>query len=238
MKDAPTQYAPGAPRVSQFTMGREANIALLIDNFHPSPQALIQAASNGDSFIQGKNDFYPGKRKPLDNNYRQFLQAAVEPHLRQTYNITHKAQCTLSLCAYSLTTTPTRKLKPIQQIPHIDTHEAMKFAVVHYICNERFGGTSFYRHRSSGFESITDKRLSAYFSQLKSEVAKQNDKPPAYIRESCALFEKINDVALVFNRALIYPSNLLHSGNIDPLLGLSSDPQHGRLTINSFISMS
>jgi hypothetical protein len=55
------------------------------------------------------------------------------------------------------------------------------------------------------------------------------------MRGSNALFEQLHSVDACMNRAVIYPSRILHSGDVNPLLGLSSDPKVGRLTIGSVI---
>ena len=46
--------------------------------------------------------------------------------------------------------------------------------------------------------------------------------------------EEIRDA--VFDRVLIYRSRVLHSGQIDPTVGLSADPARGRLTANIFLN--
>lgn len=51
------------------------------------------------------------------------------------------------------------------------------------------------------------------------------------------MYEQIYSVEAKMNRAIIYPSNALHSGNINPVMGLSSEPRKGRLTIGSFIEI-
>jgi hypothetical protein len=111
-----------------------------------------------------------------------------------------------------------------------------QLAVVHYLCEPEHGGTSFYRHRASAYECITSARLVSYGQQLKKEaVAHQLHKNPCYVNSENSLFEQFHSVAASMNRAVIYPSMVLHSGDINPILGLSSDPQIGRLTIGSFI---
>jgi hypothetical protein len=40
----------------------------------------------------------------------------------------------------------------------------------------------------------------------------------------------------VYNRALLYRSSLLHSGEIADDVSLASDPQTGRLTITGFFA--
>ena len=66
-------------------------------------------------------------------------------------------------------------------------------------------------------------------------MANQIHKTPRYMSASTNMFEQLYSVEALMNRAIIYPSNLLHSGNVNAALGLSSVPKKGRLTIGSFI---
>ncbi len=218
-----------------YTYGNEKNTYLILDNFYPDPQQLITEATLGDSFAQQKSDYYPGIRKAASQTYSDYVARTFGPILKNQYSIANSKQLTISLCAYSIAITPESALRPIQCVPHIDTHDEYQFAVVHYLCQEVFSGTSLYRHRSTGYESISQERLTPYFVQLKKEVMAEAA-APKYINGTTSLFEKVDEIALKFNRAAIYPSNLLHSGNIDPLSNLSSDPRKGRLTMNTFIN--
>jgi hypothetical protein len=123
-------------------------------------------------------------------------------------------------------------------VPHIDTHDPNQFAMVHYLCSEHYGGTSFYRHRTTGHESITDTRLEEYFRILKQEVMTGGLPKLAYINGDTSLFERIAQIEVKFNRAIIYRSNALHAGDISEALGLAKNPDDGRLTLNTFINFS
>ncbi len=142
------------------------------------------------------------------------------------------------MSALAIVDTPEEQLRPMQMLPHIDTPEKNQLAIVHYLCDKEHGGTTFYRHKATGYEMITQERLYRYASQVKQEaIANQIHKNPCYMSGSNTLFEQVYAVDACINRAIIYPSNLLHSGNINTALGLSSDPKKGRLTIGSFISL-
>ena len=55
-------------------------------------------------------------------------------------------------------------------LPHVDTTQNNQLAIVHYLCNNEHGGTSFYRHKASQFEVISAERLVGYSKQLKKEA--------------------------------------------------------------------
>ena len=118
-------------------------------------------------------------------------------------------------------------------MPHFDATSAGQIAVLHYLCDASHGGTAFYRHRSTGFETITPERLQPYIATLSAEL-ERTPPPQAYVTGDTPLFEQIGAVEARFDRAVIYPSRLLHSGDIRPS-SLSLDPRRGRLTANSFL---
>lgn len=215
-------------------VGNEKNPLVIVDNFAAAPEQLCELAATEPGFIAQASDFYPGLRKPVTGNYPVVCLAGLEPVVRHQFDIPAHAKIELSLCAFSLTTTPPGQLRPIQSIPHIDTHDTNQFALVHYLCEPEFGGTSLYRHRSTGFEAITQPRLQDYFRIVKQEVMAEDKREFTYINGSTALFERIAQVDARFNRAVIYRSNQLHSADINPHCNLSTDPRQGRLTLNAF----
>lgn len=215
-------------------LGEEKNPLLIIDNFAASPEQLLGEACEPPGFMAQASDFYPGLRKPVNAHYAQQSLSAVEPLVKKYFAIDEPLQAGLSLCAFSITTTPAEQLRPIQAVPHIDTPDPLQFAMVHYLCSETFGGTSFYRHRSSGYETITEARMAPYFKTVKQELMAEARQSFDYINGDTPLFQRIGQVPVQFNRCIIYRSNLLHSGDINPTLGLSANPREGRLTLNSF----
>ena len=217
-------------------IGHEQNPLLIIDNFIAAPEQLLEQARSEPGFIAQASNFYPGLRKQISGDYPAQSLRTIIPLVREIYAITAEREAQLSLCAFSLTTTPPEKLRPIQSVPHIDTQDPLQFAMVHYLCAESFGGTSFYRHRSTGFETITQERFTHYFKILKQEVMGEQQTTFNYINGNTNLFERIYQVPVIFNRAIVYRSNQLHSADIKPDLCFSPDPHHGRLTANSFFS--
>ena len=56
-----------------------------------------------------------------------------------------------------------------------------------------------------------------------------------YVRGSTNGFEEIGRVQARFNRLVVYPGNLFHSGILPDDYDFSPDPRRGRLTINIFL---
>lgn len=223
-------------------IGKEQFPLVIIDELVEKPQYLINCATKAEvdprqQFMKQPDDYYPGIRKLVPSQYCDLL-CQLRPLLTTSFKLNDTAKADVIMSAFSLTTTPIEKLRPIQMLPHFDTPYENQFAMVHYLCNKKHGGTGFYRHRVSGFESISTDRLSCYKEQIKQQA--MNEKvhiQPRYIQGNTSLFERIYSVEAKMNRAIIYPSNVLHSGNIKSAESLSTDPLQGRLTINSFFTI-
>jgi hypothetical protein len=146
-----------------------------------------------------------------------------------------EGRLTLSMCHYSLITTAAKDLMPAQRVPHVDSFASTGLATIHYLFKASLGGTAFYRHRRTGFESIDESRRAAYVRARGEEHAGPGAPGPEYITGNTALFEQIAKQDGVFNRMLGYRRNSLHSGCIEAGFVPDPDPRTGRLSINSFI---
>lgn len=218
-------------------VGQEKNPVAVFDDFFPTPEQLLELAASTPAFMAQTSDYYPGVRKLIHGDYSQWVLDRLVPVIREFFAPADTTRAHISLCAFSLATTPTYKLRPIQCVPHVDTQDNNQFALVHYLCPEHYGGTAFFRHRASGYESITQERSSTYFPLIKQQLLQAGMGLGGYIQGDTELFEKIGQVDVRFNRAILYRSNLLHSGLIRESVGLSSDPRQGRLTANCFIHL-
>jgi len=225
--------------INVFFVGLETTPIIVIDNFVTEPDKLISLACDDKPFQTQPTDFYPGIRKPVSAHYGVLICSQLFELLKNTYQLKGATAAKTILSAFSITTTPVDKLRPIQMLPHFDTTENNQFALVHYLCNGEHGGTGFFRHNATEYERITQPRFPQYVKLLKQQAKAENlHLKPAFITNDSSLFDRIHLVAAQSNRVVIYPSNLLHSGNIQPQQGLSKDPRKGRLTISSFISIS
>lgn len=218
-------------RVSVQKIGHEQNPVLIIDDFFAEPELLIAKAEGYPAFTANASDFYPGLRKLITGDYSFECQQALSPLIREYFDVAEDSKAHSDACVFSLATTPQHKLRPIQCVPHIDTHQPHHFAMVHYLCSEKFSGTSFYRHRATRYETITSEHLEDYFKLLKSQVMSGGLPEITYIDGDTELFERIGNIPLKFNRAIVYKSNALHSGNLTAEC-LSDLPRQGRLTAN------
>lgn len=227
-----------SPHIHIEEVGNESIPILVIDDFFHDVDDLIETAGDGSEFKSNPNDYYPGSRKPISEKLGIQVCDLYWPLLKKYFpKRTQQYQNLLSqLSTFSLTTTNQEALRPIQTLPHIDTFDIQQFAVVHYLFDSNQGGTSFYRHIETGFETINEQRISAYGTLLKQQAMKaQLHKKLKYMDGDNELFTRIHSINAKKNRAIIYPSNLLHSGNILQKESLSFNPQKGRLTANYFL---
>ena len=222
--------------LTKHFIGNEKVPLLIIDNFANSATDSIEFAGDGSSFQADGKNFYPGKRKLMPKEYGEQICRQYLSYFHSFFGCSATSSAKTVISALAVADTPVQQLRPMQMLPHIDTPQSNQFAVVHYLCSKGHGGTSFYQHKETGYQTITQDRLFHYANQVKKEaMANQIHKTPRYMNGSDKLFEQLYSVEARMNRAIIYPSNMLHSGNVNATLGLSSVPKKGRLTIGSFI---
>jgi hypothetical protein len=179
---------------------------------------------------------FPGVRAPAPLSYQHFLETTLNPLLDECFDLA-PARFVFPMCHFSLVDRPPEKLAFLQRVPHIDSVRGDGLATVHYLFRGDWGGTTFYRHRQSGFEYIDEKRHAAYFDCLAQEGRREAAASSGYIDGDTQLFQRIDYVEGVFNRMIVYRRNSLHSGRIENGKVPPADPVHGRLSINSFIDL-
>ena len=210
--------------------GRENQPVVVIENFVPDPQALIDDACRHGFGPRGA--YYPGIRAPVPPVLvRRFLDG-LDAIIAEVFGITSGR---VLEAWYSLVTTSPSELAPIQRLPHYDGLEPGRLALLHFLGREEKGGTAFYRQRASGCESVDASRYPIYKAQLEADVARSGLPQAGYIAGDTPIFERIALHAARFNRAILYRGNTLHCADIPHDLSLSADPARGRLTVNTFL---
>jgi len=227
------QPEPGQPAIRVDHVGAERQPVVVVENFAPDPERLISEAE-GLSFA-AMGEYYPGVRAPVTRAYFEGLDAVLAPVMREVFGARDKIGFTRAL--YSIATTSPAELGLAQRIPHIDGVAEGMIAIVHYLSHAPFGGTAFYRHRSTGFETVDASRHRIYLDALRSDFTRLGEPASAYIAGDTATFEQIARYDAVFNRALIYRSSLLHSALLPNDAPLPADVRAGRLTVASFLSI-
>jgi len=234
--DKTVQINP-ACKLQTIRMGDENNIVVIVDDFLSDPASFLKQERLSSEFLEEADNYYPGVRSDMSSDYASHLKAFFSENISGMFGTFGAGSWSVQskLC---LANTASADLSPIQSIPHFDTSDVNQIAAVHYLCDAPYQGTSFYKHRTSGFESISPERSKAYFKWLSREAITTGMPKSGYITGDTALFKRVGKVACRYNRIIFYKSNLLHAGDINAKTDLSKDPLRGRLTANSFIKLS
>lgn len=215
-------------------VGTEQVPVLVVDNFLSDPGLLVDYAAAHAAFRPDVGAYYPGARAPAPQIYGFALRAFLGSAIADAFDL-KDFKVTSEKCDFSLVTTPPERLQVLQRMPHIDNTNPKHFAVLHYLSQPEQGGTSFYRHRETGFETVNAGRFAAYKQAVQSQLAANGPPPPSYIDGDSAMFERIASFEGVFNRVLVYRGLSLHSADIRQGASFACDARTGRLTANAFI---
>jgi Family of unknown function (DUF6445) len=219
-----------AQQFSIERVGREGTPVVVIDDFVPRPKLLENDAAMLGFAPMGVH--YPGVRAVVPPVLVRRFVEPLTPLIAQVFGVRDYAVVD---ALYSLVTTPPEALAPIQRLPHFDGVEPERLALLHFLGGALGSGTAFYRHRATGFETVTAARLPDYERELECEVTASGIPQAAYIDGDSDLFEQIALFEARYNRAILYPSNALHCARIPEDQTFSADPAIGRLTVNTFL---
>lgn len=222
-----------APAITVERVGREGEPLVVVDDFAPDADALRDAAIAAT--FEPATHHYPGIRAPLPASYLTAQLPVIAAVVRDVFG--PRGDLEVIDASFSIVTTPPAELSVQQRLPHCDAYARNRIALLHYLSPDDDDGTAFFRHRSTGFETVDQHRAAIYSGQLEAELRHAGPPPAAYVFGDTPLFEQTLLVGAKYNRALLYRSCLLHSGAIAPDAGLSPDPARGRLTITGFLSV-
>lgn len=216
-------------RIDQI--GQERQPVIVIEDFVPDPAALRAKAEALDYRVLGRH--YPGLRAEVAAKDVDAYLAPVQDLIAETFGVAGPAA--IISAGYSIVTTRPADLTPIQRLPHFDGFEAERVALLHYLDGAERGGTAFYRHRATGFETISADRHAAYDAALHRDVAQHGLPGPAYISGSTPIYEQIARFEARPNRAILYRGHTLHCADLPDDLDFTPDPRRARLTVNTFL---
>lgn len=219
------------PALDLRRIGRESRPLIVIDDFDPDPAALRAAAAAAR--FEAAVNHYPGIRAPLPEGYLDRQMPLIAAAARTILGTQGKVR--LIDASFSMVTMLPAELSIRQRLPHCDAFDANRVALVHYLSPEGGDGTAFFRHRSTEFETVDEGRAPVFFGQLEAELRHGGLPSAAYVAGDTALFERIALAEGRYNRGVLYPSYLLHSGAIAKDAALSADPVTGRLTVTAFL---
>lgn len=228
------QSRPPDPAVTLHQFGQEREPVVQIDGFSGDVEALLAAGRAATYSPAGA--YYPGLRAPADPRYLDRRSGVLAEIMRRVFGFRDTMR--VEAASYSLVTLAEADLSAQQAIPHFDDTGPGVIAVMHYLLGEESGGTAFYRHKRTGFETITPARQAAYSAACAMDEREFGPPPSRYHHGDSERFSMIGEIAAAPDRLILYRGRLLHSGVIPWPGELSDDPATGRLTINMFLQAS
>jgi hypothetical protein len=219
------------PIVNVRQMGREGEPLVTIDGFSGMVGTLLEAAYTAQYQHAGAS--YPGIRSWADPSYLDRRRDLMMQIMQRVFGFTKGVR--LDASTFSLVTLGETELHPLQRIPHYDHSGGEVIAIMHYLLGSESGGTAFYRHRRTGFETVTPDREEAYNAALAMDERQHGMPPAQFCYGDTDWFELIDEVEAAPDRLALYRGRQLHSGVIPDSAVLSPDPRKGRLTINMFL---
>lgn len=221
-----------ASRPKATLVGAEKEPLIIIDDAFLDPDALVHYATTQARFGPG-GAAYPGVRAAVPEGLNAALFYALQPLMQQVFGVTEEDEVSMA-SSYSVISFQPEHLSQAQSLPHYDSTPDKNLAIVVYLCDETWGGTRFYRHRSTGFERVSTDRSEAYNLRLGQELLHG---PPirGYPDAAHPLFDVVYEVEARFNRLVLYRSRALHSAIIANANRHVENAFTGRLTLTSFI---
>src|ERR1700732_4667215 len=222
-------------RVNSGRVGACPIAVTVADNFLLRPQQLAEFGL-GLTFGEDDSNLYPGVRARVPAEFSRPFHAWLTRTLHATGVLEESCHISDDASFFSIVNKSRASLLPLQRIPHYDCTDPGVFASVIYLFDRANSGTSFYRHRTTGYEKIGADNEANYKTALNRNM--KNHGPPAreYTNGSNDLFERTHSVGSAFNRIVIYSGNVLHAADIDGSLFNGNDNCRWRLTVSSLIN--
>ena len=241
MSDAITGAAPAgeaapnpAAQIKVVPVGRSREPVIVVEEALLDPDSAIEQAAQLDfgAADEGRGG-YPGVRAKAPPALAGRLAEGAMPLIERVFGLAPTAFSGFD-ASFSLVTAAREALHPMQRIPHIDTRDPRRLAILCYLGRGATGGTAFFRQDSTGFEQVGPGTFDAYQAARRADLARL----PAdggYPGADLPGYTETAHFEARFNRLLIYRSCSLHSGIIPLDCSLSADPRAGRLTANLFL---
>jgi hypothetical protein len=233
--DAAGRFFNPDPALSVVPLPPGDGCCVVVDDALANPQGVRDWAAS-QRYEPPAGYPYPGHvcEVPAEMNSR--FADFFSLHVRRHLGVRRALSLSVRL---SVIDTPPRQLAPIQWMCHRDRLAAQDsdtlFAagVLYLFDDPALGGTSFYTPRQSTAETdalVADSQiLNAH------EFSRRYGLQPGYMAGSNAFFERTAQIPAAWNRLIFYDGSQFHSADVEPSR-LVSDPLHGRLTLNSFLT--
>jgi hypothetical protein len=224
------------PRIERLAIGPR-NDCFVIDDALLEPERWVEyAVAHRGDFTELERNAYPGIELALPENATAQLEAFFALHLRRQLG----GRRTLRRMArLSLATTTPENLSPRQCFCHVDHLQvppghAIAASVLYLFRDPALGGTGFYIPKKPPGEIAELVQSAAEWPPERFHA--ETGIARGYMSESNAWFHKVLAMEPRWNRMIVYPGTMFHSGDIFAPQLLSGDPRLGRLTVNGFFT--
>lgn len=223
-----------AARIRIVSVGRSREPVAVVEEALLDPEAAVeQAARLGFEAADEGRGGYPGLRAKAPQTLAGLLVEGAMPLIERVFGLKRAALSKVD-ASFSIVTAAPEALHPMQRIPHIDTRDPRRIAILCYLARHSIGGTAFFRQDSTGLEQVGPDSFDSYEAARRADLALL---PPGggYPGADMPGYSETAHFEARFNRMLVYRSCSIHSGTIPPDTPLSADPRLGRLTVNLFL---
>lgn len=211
-------------------LGREREPLVVIDDFTGRIEELARIGrALGYEPVQG----YPGIRSRISSTYLGPRSGLLRRILAEHFDLPGGAK--VESCDFSIVSKRAEELTDGQRRPHYDATDGNLLALLHFTGDTGTGGTAFYRHRRTGFETIRPERLARFKAALAEDERDYGPLPARYFHGDDERYELIGEVEARPDRVILYRGRLLHSGHVPAEPDPARARETGRLTINTFL---
>lgn len=223
-----------AARIRRVPVGRSREPVIVVEEALADPEAAVAQAAllSFEAADEGRGG-YPGIRAKAPRGFADLVVEGAMPAIERVFGL-RRASLSRSDASFSLVTASPSALHPMQRIPHIDTRDPHRIAILLYLGRGATGGTAFFRQDETGFEQVGPDRFDSYEAARRADLGRL---PPGggYPGAGTPGYTETAHFEARFNRLLVYRSCSIHSGIIPSDASLSPDPRLGRLTVNIFL---
>jgi Family of unknown function (DUF6445) len=223
--------------VSSARVGKYPITVTVADHVLLRPQRLAEFGL-GLTFVEDDSNLYPGVRARVPAEFSRPFHEWLTRALHRTGVLEESSYIHDDASFFSIVNKGSANLLPLQRIPHYDSTDPTVFAAVIYLFDRANSGTSFYRHRTTGYERIGGDNAGNYKIALNRNMKQFGPPAREYTNGSNALFERTHSVDSAFNRIVIYSGNVLHAADIDGSLFGGNGNRQWRLTVSSLVRAS
>jgi hypothetical protein len=213
---------------------------VVVDDFLRDPQALVDGTIQfRESFVMAPHNAFPGVELRMPDAFSARLNDFFIQYVRDSLGARRVIELYSRL---SMVTLQPPELSAYQRLCHRDrfTRDPARCygALVLYLFHDSsLGGTSFYAPKIPAHEIDRMYALDSEWGDMPADTCTRLlGAAPAYLTTSNPYFELLCTVPAAWNRAIFYDGSIFHSAHIEAPERLSSDPEHGRLTLNGFFT--